>query len=288
MFAKQLKAPDRGSTARQNLLSPLNEMTDGQIASYTAPQLATILRQHESAVNSAIAERQRYQNPYQMSTGRPYIVDESRECRTMLCPQCGRGGNGEEMSFMSIDGVLKGDIPPTAALGFGFRALGARPVADAKVVKNLGLRDPKTGLLPGQAKQVEEVELMQKSERFLEVEMVEGVKGAGMQRAKMGVFGHRDDKMAVSFGGGKQMGLESDEQATAESSQPLKKEDTNTSIETGGPRTPSEHTLAEFDTRDDLIQLYVDSSEDVLDNMAYDDGEDAADSGVNENDDSLI
>lgn len=75
-------------------------------------------------------------------------MPQAEECTISLCPRCGRLGAGEQQSFLSLDGVLKGDIPPSAAVGFGFRALGGRPVSNANIVRNLGLRDPETGLLP--------------------------------------------------------------------------------------------------------------------------------------------
>lgn len=77
-------------------------------------------------------------------------MPRAEECTISLCPRCGRLGAGEQQSFLSLDGVLKGDIPPSAAVGFGFRALGGRPVANANIVRNLGLRGPRTGLLPHQ------------------------------------------------------------------------------------------------------------------------------------------
>lgn len=179
---------------------------------------------------------------------------------------------------MSIDGVVKGDIPPTAAVGWGFRPLGARPVASAHLVKNLGLRDPKTGLLPGQAK---------KEDKFARVETVEDFQGAWSQHANMGTaFRHGEDK---------ETGPESANLGRVESNhwsiQHLKKEDSHNSMETGGSGTARRPPLSEFDTRDDLIQLYVESSQDALYNMRYtshDDAEDAADSVVNEDDAALI
>lgn len=74
-------------------------------------------------------------------------MPQAEECTTSLCPRCGRLGAGEQQSFLSLDGVLKGDTPPSAAVGFGFRALRGRPVANANIVRNLGLRDPITGQL---------------------------------------------------------------------------------------------------------------------------------------------
>lgn len=146
MFARDLKPPARGAASRQDKLSPLKEMGPEQLQSYTSEQLGTVLKQHEIAVDTALSHRY---GPFISSAGeRPYIVGQAEECKATLCPRCGRAGMGEDLSWLSIDGVLKGDIPASAAVGYGFRALGGRPVADANIVKNLGRRDPETGQLP--------------------------------------------------------------------------------------------------------------------------------------------
>lgn len=154
MFSQQLKAPVRGAAARQDKLSPLKEMTHQQLETYTAPQLATVLRQHEDSVVSALAERHGPFIPH--AEQKPYLEPLGNECMVTVCSACGRGGTGEDMSFLSIDGVLKGDIPPSAAVGYGFRGIGGRPVANANIVKNLGLQDPKTGQLPHHAQKTRE------------------------------------------------------------------------------------------------------------------------------------
>lgn len=156
MFSQQLKPPTRGAAARQDKLSPLKEMTPEQLETYTAPQLATVLRQHEGAVDNALIDRHGPFLPY--AGDRPYLEPLQDECTATLCPSCGRAGAGEDLSFLSIDGVLRGDIPPSAAVGYGFRGMGGRPVANANIVKNLGLRDPKTGLLPEQTQKIKEEE----------------------------------------------------------------------------------------------------------------------------------
>lgn len=121
-------------------------MKAGQVQTYTSEQLVTILKQHEKAVETALSDRY---GPFLSSAGeRPYLVGQAEECKTVLCPRCGRGGMGEDLAWLSLDGVLKGDIPATAVVGYGFRALGGRAVADAHVVKNVGLRDLETGKLP--------------------------------------------------------------------------------------------------------------------------------------------
>lgn len=148
MLTQNIQPPARGPAARQDKLSPLNELPADQVESLSAPQLAKVLRQHEAAVSTALTDRHGPHIP--PADEMPFLMPQAEECKTTLCPRCGRLGAGEQQSFLSLDGVLKGDIPPSAAVGFGFRALGGRPVAKVNIVKNLGLRDPKTGLLPGQ------------------------------------------------------------------------------------------------------------------------------------------
>lgn len=45
-----------------------------------------------------------------------------------------------DRSYLSLDGVVNGDIPPSAAVGFGFSLMRARPVIDPEIVKNIGCR----------------------------------------------------------------------------------------------------------------------------------------------------
>lgn len=78
------------------------------------------------------------------------MLPQIEECRINPCTHCGRFGNGEQQTLLSLDGNLSGDIPPSAAVGLGFLSLGGRPVANANIVENLGLRDPATGLLQSQ------------------------------------------------------------------------------------------------------------------------------------------
>lgn len=52
------------------------------------------------------------------------------------------------MAYLDLDGILRGDILPTVAVGWSFRKHG-RPVADARIVRNIGLRRvPEAGLRP--------------------------------------------------------------------------------------------------------------------------------------------
>ena len=52
-----------------------------------------------------------------------------------------------ERAYLNLNSIVNGDIPLTAAYGFGFHLSkpNGRPVMDAEIVKNLGLRpDPPT------------------------------------------------------------------------------------------------------------------------------------------------
>lgn len=60
------------------------------------------------------------------------------ECQYKVCHRCHR--HGQDKSWVSLDGVLKGEVLPTVAVGFSFSYMCARPVADANLVKNLGCR----------------------------------------------------------------------------------------------------------------------------------------------------
>lgn len=137
MFSHQLKRPDRGPAARLDKLSLLDELMPEQIESLSASQLAQLLQQRSHANDQAITDRFGFLG--MASCERPFLKNESQECKQTLCPACGKGMMGEEVSFLDLDGVLRGDIPPTVALGYGFRKSG-RPIADANIVRNIGLR----------------------------------------------------------------------------------------------------------------------------------------------------
>lgn len=137
MFSHQMKRPDRGPAARSDKLSLLYELGPEHVKSLSAPQLAKLLQQREHANDQAIADRFGFLGL--AGYERPFLKNENQECKQTLCPACGKGMMGEEVAFLDLDGILKGDLPPTAALGFGFRKYG-RPIADANVMRNLGLR----------------------------------------------------------------------------------------------------------------------------------------------------
>lgn len=137
MFSHILKRPDRGPAARSDKLGLLEELTPAQLESLSAPQLAQLLQQRDHANKQAITDRYGFLGV--PNSGRPFLKNEAQECKQTLCPACGKGMMGEEVSYIDLDGILKGDIPPTVALGYGFRKSG-RPIADVNVVRDLGLR----------------------------------------------------------------------------------------------------------------------------------------------------
>ncbi|KAG8161593.1 hypothetical protein KVR01_008580 [Diaporthe batatas] len=136
-FSHLLKRPDRGPAARSDRLSLLEELTPAQLESLSAPQLAKLLQQRGHANKQAITDR--FGVLGLSASGRPFLKSETQECKQTLCPACGKGMMGEEVSYVDLDGILRGDIPPTVALGYGFRKSG-RPVADVSVARNIGLR----------------------------------------------------------------------------------------------------------------------------------------------------
>ncbi|ROW12466.1 hypothetical protein VMCG_00011 [Cytospora schulzeri] len=137
MFSQQLQKPSRGPAARADKLSLLQELEPEQVESLSGPQLAKLLKQREGANDTALTDKYGFFAP--AVDDRPYLMGEQQECKSTLCPHCGKGMVGEEMAFLNLDGVLKGDIPPTVAVGYSFRRHG-RPVADAEIVRNIGLR----------------------------------------------------------------------------------------------------------------------------------------------------
>ncbi|KAI0017352.1 hypothetical protein F4780DRAFT_796531 [Xylariomycetidae sp. FL0641] len=156
----------RSPEKRADKLSFLSELTPEQLQTYTPEQVATILKQRENLLNvAALDKSSAQQNPatYVPSTGfgaasgsgatirpppgfgfeysensKPWVPDRDTECQAKYCHRCRPSCNAR--SFLSLNAVAQGDIPPTAAMGFGFHRMGTRPVLNANIVKNIGLR----------------------------------------------------------------------------------------------------------------------------------------------------
>lgn len=76
--------------------------------------------------------------PDEISTGRPWVPRMREECTFKACHHCYR--RAAEKAWLSLDGIVNGDIPPTAASAYSFHYMQQRPVCNASVVANLGCR----------------------------------------------------------------------------------------------------------------------------------------------------
>jgi hypothetical protein len=61
-----------------------------------------------------------------------------QECQFKACHHCYR--RAAEKAWLSLDGIVNGDIPPTAASAYSFHYMQQRPICNASVVSNLGYR----------------------------------------------------------------------------------------------------------------------------------------------------
>ncbi|KAI1757747.1 hypothetical protein F4782DRAFT_140786 [Xylaria castorea] len=152
---REVKPGRRGPERRANKLSFLEEITAEQMCTYSPVQIATILQQRENLLSVLSQQHQASGGAHDLyhpsgsydgrqlksppSSGHPADVKSwvprTEECQAKYCHRCRPSFVGR--TFLSLDGIANGDIPPTAATSFGFRQ---RPVADARVVRNIGLR----------------------------------------------------------------------------------------------------------------------------------------------------
>ncbi|KAM0348653.1 hypothetical protein ACHAPU_004088 [Fusarium lateritium] len=148
-FRKNMGIRKGSPKARQDKLSFLDGLTPKQMASYRPDQIATILRQREqlktviakeefrkssSALFSTVLPPPDFEAPLNeiSSTGQgvPYEV---KDCQYKICPRC--RPICADRAFLSLNAVANGEIPPTAAAGFGFESLQGRPVISKDVIK---------------------------------------------------------------------------------------------------------------------------------------------------------
>ncbi|KAK8076702.1 hypothetical protein PG994_003974 [Apiospora phragmitis] len=163
-FADRKPVPSpRGPALRSDPLSFLMEITVDDMRSYTPQQIRTILEQRENL--QEVLERQRRltskRSYYYPSSGskrsggrhqcfsvpvydnhcnheKPWVLSEGQECQFKCCHAC--RPSCEQRASLSLDGIAKGDIPPTAIAGFGFHLQGSRPLMDAGIIQNIGYR----------------------------------------------------------------------------------------------------------------------------------------------------
>jgi hypothetical protein len=70
----------------------------------------------------------------QWSCGEPQI------CQYRVCPWCRPAV--ADRAFLVMGAIADGQLPLTAAIGFGFEEIGGKPVVSSEVVKRIGQRGP--------------------------------------------------------------------------------------------------------------------------------------------------
>ncbi|OHE91522.1 hypothetical protein CORC01_13171 [Colletotrichum orchidophilum] len=68
----------------------------------------------------------------------PWVPRAKDECQYKICSYCRPGG--ADRAYISLDGIAEGNIPATAATGYGFHLFRRRPVCSSQLVANIGLR----------------------------------------------------------------------------------------------------------------------------------------------------
>lgn len=136
-FAEEMNLGKFGPDMRTQKYAFFKEITTEQLHSYTPSQLVTILSQRDHVAEIVAESRHKAGRKYP-DDNMPWAPDEKIECQHMICHSCHR--IGEEKSWVSLDGVLNGDILPTVATGYSFSYAGSRPLVDVQVAKNLGCR----------------------------------------------------------------------------------------------------------------------------------------------------
>ncbi|KAI0867015.1 hypothetical protein F4860DRAFT_15454 [Xylaria cubensis] len=151
----EVKPGRRGPERRANKLSFFEEITAEQMYTYSPAQIATVLEQRENLLSVLSQQHQASggthslyhpsgsydgrrlksaPGPSNPANTKPW-VPRTEDCQAIYCHHCRPSFRGR--SFLSLDGIINGDIPPTAATNFGIQN---KPVADVRVVKNIGLR----------------------------------------------------------------------------------------------------------------------------------------------------
>ncbi|KAL3602408.1 hypothetical protein FPOAC2_06717 [Fusarium poae] len=148
-FRKSMSIRKGSPEARKDKLSFLDELTPEQMACYRPDQIATILRQR-AQLKDVIAEEEFRRRSLALLDNTPplhgldtfmgdntgeWAYGENKSCQYRVCPRC--RPVCIDRSFLSLDAVADGEIPPTAAAGFGFEALGGRPVIDKDVINHI-------------------------------------------------------------------------------------------------------------------------------------------------------
>ncbi|KAI1457776.1 hypothetical protein F4805DRAFT_474869 [Annulohypoxylon moriforme] len=139
-FSDNLSVRPRSPESRSDKLSFFGEITPEQFQSYSPGQIRTILGQREHVLNVANEESCGTKPPpgfEYMSRTKPWVPSEYDECQFKCCVRC--RPSAESRSFLNLDEIVNGVIPPTAAIGFSFQRYG-RPVIHPSRLENIGLR----------------------------------------------------------------------------------------------------------------------------------------------------
>ncbi|KAM7223656.1 hypothetical protein V8F06_001130, partial [Rhypophila decipiens] len=144
-FAEQMSLGKHGADLRTQKYALLREITAVELNTYTPDQLATILWQRDNVVESIAKDRRRSDHGVLCQAGhkypdnqRPWMPDEKEECGYTVCQSC--IGMVNDRSWVSLNGVLNGDILPTVATAYAFSYSRSRPYIDADMAKHLGCR----------------------------------------------------------------------------------------------------------------------------------------------------
>ncbi|KAK7436063.1 hypothetical protein Landi51_12708 [Colletotrichum acutatum] len=150
---------NRGPEKRSgNAASFLEEMPPRDITTtYTTDQLMTIFNQRKhlgdvlrrESFRAKPAPNQGHDGTHSSSTydlddiletnmSAPWVPKSKDECQYKICSYCRPGG--ADRAYISLDGIAKGNIPATAATGYGFHLFRERPVCNSQLLANIGLR----------------------------------------------------------------------------------------------------------------------------------------------------
>ncbi|KAI0835597.1 hypothetical protein F5Y06DRAFT_305835 [Hypoxylon sp. FL0890] len=139
-FAFELRVRPRSAESRADRLSFFGEVTPAQLKTYTPDQIRKILEQREHVLEVAARSSSPTSPPPgfdHLKSTKPWVPSESEECQFKCCPKC--RPSAVTRSYLSLDGIVKGDIPPTAAVAFDFHRLG-RIYMPVDRLMNMGLR----------------------------------------------------------------------------------------------------------------------------------------------------
>ncbi|KAK4232178.1 hypothetical protein QBC38DRAFT_439473 [Podospora fimiseda] len=143
-FAQEMTLGKYGPDVRCRKNSFLNEISVEQMQSYTPQQIARILSQRDHVIEKIAEERSSVPTNFNQAKTKypydekPWVPNHQQECQYKVCHRC--HPVGREKSWVSLNGVLNGDVLPHIATGFSFSYIGTRPCADVEIVKNLGCR----------------------------------------------------------------------------------------------------------------------------------------------------